>query len=162
MGSRSKSSDNNRRNPTPCCICCLHSWSGCQWNYLSQAVPNTGDLFQPLKGIICQRFLPTLTGQNTFSDSVWDLTALPSRLGGLGIVNPVKQAESQHRTSRKVTASLIKHIIEQSRKLPAKAQEEQFEAKRTASRENHQPQTTEVNNLLIALPNSLQKAVETV
>ena len=64
-----------------------------------------------------------------FSDSVRDLTALPSRLGGLGIANPVEQAESQHRTFRRVTALLIKHIIEQSRELPAEAQEEQFEAK---------------------------------
>ena len=78
------------------------------WNYLSRTV---GDLFQPLEDIIRKHFLPTLTGQNTFSDSIRDLTALPPRLGGLGIMNPVKQAELQYHTSCRVTAPLVKHII---------------------------------------------------
>ena len=54
-----------------------------KWNYLSQTVPDTGDLFQPLEDIIRKRFLPTLTGQNTFSDTFQDLIVLPARLGGL-------------------------------------------------------------------------------
>ena len=131
-----------------------------KWNYLSRTVPDIGNLFQPLEDIIHQRFLPVLTGQNTFSDSVRDLLALPTRLGGLGIANPVKQAESQHHTSRRVTAPLIKHIIEQSRELPIEAQEEQFEAKRTTRRANQQTRTNEANNLAPTLPSSLQKAVE--
>ena len=132
-----------------------------KWNYLSRTVPNSADLFQPLEDIIRQRFLPTITGQNTFSDSVRDLTALPTRLGGLGIASPVKQAESQYRTSRSVTLPLVKHIIEQSKELPAEAQQQQLEAKRAAHRENRQTKINEASNLLTALPSSLQKAVET-
>ena len=49
-----------------------------KWNYLSRTVPGISDLFQPLEDIIRQHLLPTLTGQNTFSDNVRDLTALPS------------------------------------------------------------------------------------
>ena len=98
-------------------------------NYLSRTVPDTGDLFQPLEGIIRKCFLPTLTGQNTFSDTFRDLIALPAQLGGLGIMNPV---DFQYRTSCRVTGPLVKHIIEQSRELPAEAREEQFEAKRKA------------------------------
>ena len=40
--------------------------------------------------------------------------------------------------------------------MPAEAQEEQFEAKRGARRENHQAKTTEANNLLTTLPNRKQ------
>ena len=127
---------------------------------MSRTVPDTADLFQPLEDIIRHCFLPTLTGQNMFSDSIRDLTALPARLGGLGIANLVKQAESQHRFSCRVTAPLVKHIIEQSRELPAEVQVEQFQAKRAAHHENHQIKTNEAKNLLTTLPNSLQKAVE--
>lgn len=66
----------------------------------------------------------------------------------------------QHCFFRRVTAPLVKHIIEQSRELPAGVQVEQFEAKRAARHENHQIKTNEANNLLTTLPNSLQKAVE--
>ena len=78
----------------------------------------------------------------------------------LDIANPLKQAESQHRTSHRMTASLVKHITEQSGEQLAEAQEEQFEAKWTARCENHQAKTTEAKNLLTTLPNSLHKAVK--
>ena len=62
-----------------------------KWNYLSQIISDIADFFQPLEDIIHQHFLPTLTYQNSFSDSFRALTALPSRLGGLGITNPVNK-----------------------------------------------------------------------
>ena len=126
-----------------------------KWNYLSRTISGIAHLFQPLEDIIRQRFLPTLTGQNTFSDNVRDLTALPSRLGGLGITNPVRQADSQHATSQSVTAPLVKHIIEQSRELPVEAQE-QLQAKHRARYAKQQAQV-EANNLLPSLSNTMRK-----
>jgi len=58
-----------------------------KWKYLSQTISDIADFFQPLEDIIHQHFLPTLTYQNSFSDSIWALTALPTQLGGLGITN---------------------------------------------------------------------------
>ena len=62
-------------------------------------------LFQQLEDVIRQCIPPTLTGQNTFSGCVLDLI---DRLGGLGIVNLVKQAVSHHLNSHRVSAPLVK------------------------------------------------------
>ena len=75
-----------------------------KWTYLTQTIPDIDDLLQQLEDTIHQHFLPTLTGQNPFNDTERDLMALPAHLGGLGITNPVNQAPSQHRTSKKVMA----------------------------------------------------------
>ena len=40
--------------------------------------------------------------------------ALPTHLGGLGILNPVQQATKQHTTSHIITAPLVNQITEQS------------------------------------------------
>ena len=59
-----------------------------KWTYLARTIPNIADLFKPLEDVIHQRFLPAITGQNAFNDDNRDLMALPSCLGGLGIVIP--------------------------------------------------------------------------
>ena len=58
-----------------------------KWTFLARTILNTEYLFQPLEDTVRQRFLPVLTGQNSFSDNVRDLMALPAHLGGLGITN---------------------------------------------------------------------------
>lgn len=56
--------------------------------------------------------LPSLLKYNV-KDSIRELIALPPRLGGMGIINPVEAAEDQHRNSVQLTDSLSKLIIEQ-------------------------------------------------
>ena len=59
-----------------------------RWTFLSRTLPGIGDLFSPLEQIIRVHLLPTLTGKCAFSDVERQLISLPSRLGGLGIINP--------------------------------------------------------------------------
>ena len=101
-----------------------------KWTFLARTVPDVSHLFQPLEDAIRQRFLPTLTGQNHFNDSVRSLIALPTCLGGLGITNPVTEAAKQHDISHKVTAPQVNLIVEQSMELPTKTLEEQLQAKK--------------------------------
>ena len=67
-------------------------------------------IFQPLEDVTHLKFIPALTGQVSSSPQVRKLLSLPSRLGGLNIINPVEIAESQLGT---ITTPL-KMIIEQS------------------------------------------------
>jgi len=64
-----------------------------KWWYLARTLPGIADLYQPLEQAIRLKFLPSLTGQSPFSDVTRDLMALPTRLGGLGIVDPSKQTQ---------------------------------------------------------------------
>ena len=90
-----------------------------KWSYLSRTIPDIGNLLQPLEDAIRLHFLPKPTGQNPFNDTERELMALPARLGGLGISNPVDQAPSQHRTSIAVTTPLVDLILQQATVIPA-------------------------------------------
>ena len=80
-----------------------------------------------------------------------------TRLRGLGITNPAKQAVMQHDISHKVTAPLISLVMEQSKEIPIEALEEQLQAKHEAHQDRH---LALADSLHSTLPNTLQKAVE--
>ena len=54
--------------------------------------------------VICTKLLLNLTGQCVFNDAECDLLSLPSRFGGLGIINPSNYASSQFTASFSITA----------------------------------------------------------
>ena len=53
------------------------------------------ELLEPVEKAIRQKFIPALTGRNMLGDLDRELFALPTRLGGLGIANPVDMSERQ-------------------------------------------------------------------
>ena len=61
-----------------------------KWTFIARTIPNIEYFFQPLKDTICQRFLPVLTGQNSFSDNIRDLMALPGPSWRTGHHQPSK------------------------------------------------------------------------
>ena len=131
-----------------------------KWSYLSRTIPDIGNLLQPLEDAIRLHFLPKLTGQNPFNDTERELMALPARLGGLGISNPVDQAPSQHRTSIAVTTPLVDLILQQATVIPAEVTIIQNQAKAAAHKDRRQAQSTLATDLCTRLPSSLQRAVE--
>ena len=81
------------------------------WNYVLRTIPNITELLTPLEEAIQHQLIPAITGQSTMSDTERDVLALPCRLGGLGIINPVKSSVLQHECSELITAPLVKLII---------------------------------------------------
>ena len=45
------------------------------------------------------------------------MLALPARLGGLGLTNPIANAEEQHATSQLICAPLVEQILHHDRPL---------------------------------------------
>ena len=60
-----------------------------RWTFLMRKTPDIGHLFQPLEDIIRRKLIPSITGQSPPNDLVRDLLALPSRLGGIALANPI-------------------------------------------------------------------------
>ena len=60
-----------------------------RWSFLSRTIPDIADLLNPLEEAIQQHLIPALTGRPPCSREERDLLALPIRLGGMGITNPV-------------------------------------------------------------------------
>ena len=130
-----------------------------KWTYLARTISGIEDLLQPLEEIIRQRFLPSLTGQNPFNDADRELMALPVRFGGLGIIDPSRQATTHYNMSEKITASLVALILQQSHTYSPEAKAEQIKAKKNARTICRQCDSTAANELMDNLPNNLKRAM---
>ena len=131
-----------------------------KWNFVLRTIPNIQNSLQPLEDIIQRRFLPTITGQNHFSQQLRSLMALPARTGGIGIRNPVSEATAQHKASLKITRQLVELILKQSKTLPPETFLKQREQKLEVRASNRQAQETATSHTIPILPTTLKKAVE--
>ena len=60
-----------------------------KWTYVCRTIPKIDDLLRPLDEVIHQHFIPVITGHSPCSPLEWQLLALPPRLGGVGLSNPL-------------------------------------------------------------------------
>ena len=81
-----------------------------KWNYVQRTVPDIGKLFEPLEEIIRHELIPVLLGTSV-SDKERCLLALPVRMGGLGLDNPVETANHAYSNSRYCTEPLVNHLM---------------------------------------------------
>ena len=83
-----------------------------KWTFLQRVIPGTSDLFLPLEEKIHHELLPRIIGK-TANDTERAVFALPARLGGMGIQNPVEKADENYDASRSITSTLAKLIVAQ-------------------------------------------------
>ena len=105
MGGPSWGPSANSCNPTECSPLSIYPGLTTSMDLLKT---NNG-LLQPLEEAIRNHFIPALLGETSnyaISDLERDLYALPARLGGLSIDNPVIQAKHKYQTSLELTQSL--------------------------------------------------------
>ena len=101
-----------RSHPQAAYAAFIHGLRG-KWLYLARTMLGIGDLFKPLEMALRHTFIPALTGQSAPGDLLRDLLALPARLGGLGLINPVELADLEHQASLSLTSALVRHILEE-------------------------------------------------
>ena len=94
-------------------------------------MPGLESALQPLgmEDVIRGDFLPSLTGQEVFGDKVRNLLALPTRVGGLGIINPVHEAPYQYQASSTVAGLLVNLILSQTEDFPSEVVMELLEVR---------------------------------
>ena len=74
-----------------------------------RTIPNLSDHLQPLEDVISNDFGSKVKGL------VRRLIALPPKLGGMGITNPIEIANNEYENSIRLTQNLIKMIINQDK-----------------------------------------------
>ena len=131
-----------------------------RWIFLSRTLPDIGRLLSPLEQGIRLHLLPSLTGKGTFSDVERQLISLPSRLGGLGIIDPCVSAAFQFDSSRRVTGPLVSLLLEQDPAFPVNVLNEQLALKQETHLENRRRCGEVANTLHPLLPLELQRARE--
>ena len=70
-----------------------------RWTYVQRTVPNIADLFEPLEHAIRETLIPNLIGRK-INDVERKMFELPVKLGGLGLYNPTKTADSEFNASK--------------------------------------------------------------
>ena len=131
-----------------------------RWIYLSRTLPNISESLSPLEQNIRLHFLPTLTGKCAFSDLERQLLSLPSRLSGLGIINPCASSVAQFDSSQKVTGPLVSLLIEQITEFTVTELDKQFVLKQEIYLKNRRSCEELSSDLHPQLSLDLQRARE--
>ena len=130
-----------------------------KWIYLARTTPDIGDLLQPLEDVIQQRFLPTITGQNPFSNVIRELMAMPVRSGGLGISNPTREARKHYDASKKIASPLTTLIMQQANEYEAGVISEQLKTKSEIRNVKRKEELELAATLKERLPKDWQRAM---
>ena len=130
-----------------------------KWNFLARVIPDISDLIQPLEEAIHHIFLPSLTGRQAFSDDERNIIALPVRLGGLGIPNPMDQSMFQNHTSTTISAPLVELIIQQSPNSSQDIPKLQHKVKKEARNIRYKKEQQSAADLAAKIPSHLQRAL---
>ena len=136
-----------------------HGLAG-KWSYLSRTVSNITDLLLPLGDAIRHHLIPALTGRTGITDMERELLALPTRLGGLSILDPSKTCNDHFRSSQRISAPLTALILQQEMVCPSSVPSEQISIKNKIKAQRRQEQTNQAAKLRDKLPSHLQQAMD--
>jgi hypothetical protein len=129
-----------------------------KWQYLMRTVSNISNLFAPLEEVIRLKLIPLLTGRDDISDVERNLLALPCRLGGMGLVNPVAISDEQYTSSCNITRPLVSLILEKMYTIPEGMNEEVNHVKISIRSQRRSRQEELASNL--ELNNKMARHVE--
>ena len=128
-----------------------------RWTYFLRTLPDISDLLEPLERALSDVFIPAVAGK-TVSEVERDLLALPVRLGGLGIIDPVQASSSEYEASVNVTGPLVSNIMEQVHQPPDTMEVRTRQLCARKQKDDHLKEKSEqVNN---SLPTKTKRAVE--
>lgn len=100
-----------------------------RWSYLLRTAPTIDHLLHPLEDMIRTKLIPALAGRVPPNNGQRDLLALPSRLGGIGLINSAKLISEEYEAFIRVTSSLTRLILEQDPFYSFEVIEDQINAK---------------------------------
>ena len=100
-----------------------------------------------------------MISQPSFSDTEQNLFALPARLRGLGVVDPVSYSLFQYTASVEVTVPLVHLILQQSHTYPVEVLSSQIEARRVILSAHYQSVIDSRDALILTLSPSFYRSI---
>ena len=128
-----------------------------RWRNFLRTLPDIADLLEPLERAISDVLIPALL-EHQVTETERDLLALPVRMGGLGLVNPVNQSRQEYEASIKATAPFVKQIVKQAVEPPN--DEDVADAQRCVRQEKADSARRGLKYVTKSLPLRTQRAVE--
>ena len=133
-----------------------------KFRFICRVCPATEHLLQSLEESIRSRFIPAITGRDPPNNSIRDLLALPTHLGGMGLVNPTTLASVEYNASLCVAEPLKNAILEQDGLYSSQCWEAQMDAKKAVHNENRERTHNSSSALRQRAPPSLNRAINCV
>ena len=130
-----------------------------RWTFIQRTVQGIANLFIPLEEAIREQFIPALIGRQV-SELERRLLALPYKHGGLGIRNPVLNADVEYTNSVEVTRELTDLICEQDTDLSKLDEEKVAERKRLILSQKEAAFTVEVEQIASLMDEKQRKMFE--
>ena len=131
-----------------------------RWNYLLRVIDweesESKHALESLENTISSHFIPALTGQPPPGEHTRELLALPARLGGLGLINPITSAKA---ISQQVSAPLVDKVINQDHHM-GDSNTIQHGIKRRAQYTKRTKQNEDARELQGKLPANIQRSME--
>jgi hypothetical protein len=130
------------------------------WSFAQNTTAFLGPLLEPLETAIRHKLAAALLRhRRVLTDDERALWALPGRLGGMGLDNPMTESPHKYASSVSRTAPLVKLIKAQERHLTKKVQADMKNAKTEAKKAKNLRIENEAKNLHARLPAPLQRAM---
>ena len=134
-----------------------------KWNYLLRVTDwellSFPEILKPLESAIQSQFIPAITGQPAPGGLVREMLALPVRLGGLGLMNPIASAKEQRDSSQLICAPLVNQIQQQNHDF-GRCQEAQRSVKVQLRSSKRMRQKEEAKRVQDQLPTHLQRSLQ--
>ena len=131
-----------------------------KWLFVARTIPNVDDLFHPLEDCIRHSFIPAVTGHLPPSDLDRDFLALPTRIGGMGIINPIRMCAFEFTASNKVTKPLQSLLLSQTSTFSSDIRGEQLLIKSEIYRMKFSMTSSNKASLLEEATTSLKRSIE--
>ena len=109
-----------------------------KFRFICRVCPDTKHLLQSLEESIRSRFIPAITGRDPLNNLIRDLLALPTHLGGMGLVSPTTLASAEYNASLCVAEPLKNAILEQDGLYSSQCWKAQMDAKKAVHNENRE------------------------
>ena len=94
-----------------------------KFTFFMRTIENVENFMLPFDKVIKQKLIPALFNDFQISEELRRLIALPCKLGGMGIINPVEFANEDYVNSRELTKKLTNLIIQQEHSYTVSADE---------------------------------------
>ena len=112
-----------------------------------RTIPDISDLFAPLESVLRHKLIPIITGRSYITDEERKLLALPCRLGGMGLINPMDVSDGLYKNSVEITHSIVSLILEKRQEIPEDAHLEMKRCKGEIKKQNRSCQMETAANL---------------
>lgn len=131
-----------------------------KWLYLARSCGMLSTCIGPIEDAMRTSFLPALTGR-MLSDLERRLLALPCRLGGLGLINPLDSVPQAYTNAADTTKPLVDHILKATPDSAADVFAKQQIASSASKRSHNLLLRAQQAALVDELPHRLQRALDT-